>query len=95
MSEDKALLQINRAQRASALLNDEAFSEAVEGIKRALIERWLISKDPIERERIWLSVNLTEQIKAALITTVNNGNVARRELEDMASGRTRKHFGVV
>lgn len=95
MSEDKALLQLDRAQRAAALLNDEAFNEAVESIKRSLIERWLISKDPIERERIWLSVNITEQIRAALITTVNNGNMARRELEDLASGRTKKHFGVV
>jgi hypothetical protein len=95
MNEDRLAEQIGKAQRASALLNDEAFTGAIDGIKAQLIERWQIAKDANERERIWLTVNLVEQVKQALVTTIANGSLSRRELEDLASGRTRKHFGVV
>jgi hypothetical protein len=95
MNEDRLAEQIGQAQRASALLNDEAFIKAVAAVHQDLMDRWELSKDPAERERIWVSVDLLKKITIALHATVSGGTVARGNLDDIVSGRTRKQFGIV
>lgn len=58
------------------------------------MDRWKISTDQIERERIWLSVNLLEQIKAKLQTTATNGKLAKKEIDELVGGK-RPRFGIV
>lgn len=91
---DKTELAISRGARAEALLSNDIFADAVGGLQSQLMERWKIATDKDERERIWHCVNLTEQIKQAIVTVANNGKLAKRELEQLTTGRT-KRFGVV
>lgn len=94
MSDDKLEIAINKGARAEALLQSDVFNEAVGGLQAQLMERWKIAKDQDERERIWHCVNLTEQIKQAIVTVANNGKLAKNELERLTTGRTRR-FGIV
>lgn len=91
---DKLETAINKGARAEALLQSDIFNDAVGGLQAQLMERWKIATDQNERERIWHCVNLAEQIKAAIVTVANNGKLARRELEQLTTGRT-KRFGVI
>lgn len=94
MSDDKLETAINKGARADALLKSDVFNEAVNGLQAQLMERWKIATDQNERERIWHCVNLTEQIKQAIVTVANNGKLAKNELERLTTGRTRR-FGIV
>lgn len=94
MTDDKLETAINKGTRAEALLRSDVFNEAVGGLQAQLMERWKIATSQDERERIWHCVNLTEQIRGAIVTVANNGKLARRELEQLTTGRT-KRFGVI
>lgn len=94
MNEDKTQETINRGLRAARLLDDEAFKDATQSLEQQLTDRWRISTDQTERERIWLSVNLLEQIKGKLVTVANNGKLANKELQELTTGKA-KRFGIV
>jgi len=84
---------INRGLRATQLLENEAFKDATGALAEQLMDRWRVSSDPVERERIWLSVNLLDQIKAKLAIAANNGKLAKKELDELVTGR-RSRFGL-
>jgi len=75
------------------LLENEAFKDATGALAEQLMDRWRVSSDPVERERIWLSVNLLDQIKAKLAIAANNGKLAKKELDELVTGR-RSRFGL-
>src|SRR5215212_9294747 len=84
---DKTQVAINRGLRAAQLLESEAFKDATDTLAEQLMDRWRASTDQIERERIWLSVNLLDQIKGKLAIVANNGKLARKELDKLTTGR--------
>src|SRR6266702_4044963 len=94
MTQDKVQGAINRGLRAAQLLENEAFKNATDALAEQLMDRWRVSTDSTERERIWLSVNLLDQIKGKLAIVANNGKLARRELDELTTGR-RPRFGIV
>jgi hypothetical protein len=94
MSEDRLETAIHKGARAEALLDSDVFNEAVAGLQAQLMERWKIATDAAERERIWHCVNLTEQLRHAIVTIANNGKLARRELAALTTGKA-KRFGIV
>lgn len=75
------------------MLEHEAFKDATSALAEQLMDRWRVSSDPTERERIWLSVNLLDQIKAKLAIVANNGKLAKKELDELTAGR-RSRFGL-
>jgi hypothetical protein len=85
---------INRGLRAAQLVESQAFKEATDALAGQLMDRWRVSIDQTERERIWLSVNLLDQIKGKLAIVANNGKLARKELDELTTGR-RLRFGIV
>jgi hypothetical protein len=91
---DKLEIAIGKGARAEQLLQSDVFNEAVSGLQGQLMDRWKLATDKDERERIWHCVQIAEQVKAAIITVANNGKLARRELEHLTTGRT-KRFGIV
>jgi hypothetical protein len=93
-TQDKTQAAINRGLRAAQLLESEAFKDATDALAEQLMDRWRVSADQIERERIWLSVNLLDQIKGKLAIVANNGKLARKELDELTTGR-RLRFGIV
>lgn len=82
---DKTQLDASRGARAAALLNDDIFNDAVKQVRDGMMETWATCKDSESRDRIWIAVNLLEQIKSALINTVGNGKVAEAEINAMAA----------
>lgn len=93
-TQDRVQMTINRGHRAAQLLESEAFNDATTTLAEQLMDRWRVSNDPNERERIWLSVNLLDQIKAKLTIVANNGKLAKKELDEITAGR-RARFGLV
>ena len=91
--DDKLEKAMGQGARADALLRSDAFCDAVAAVRQALMDRWLIAKDASERERIWLAVNLIEQVRGALASAAGNGKLAQRELDEIATGR-RRRFGL-
>jgi hypothetical protein len=91
---DRTQAAINRGLRAAQLLESEAFKDATHALAEQLLDRWRISADQTERERIWLSVNLLDQINGKLAIVANNGKLARKELDELTTGR-RPRFGIV
>lgn len=81
MNEDKVRETIARGVKADWLLENEAFQEACAGLRKTLIDRWEISRDTMERDRIWHCVSLIEQIKQSLATFSANARLSRRELD--------------
>ena len=82
---DNTQQAVSRGARASALLNDDIFNNAVKQVRDGMMETWATCKDSEARDRIWIAVNLLEQIKSALINTVGNGKVAQAEIDAMAA----------
>jgi hypothetical protein len=70
------------------LLRDERFDDAVNRVKNALHARWLTSKDAAERDRIWVSYHLVDQIKSALIAIMGDGKMAQHEIDNIQAGRS-------
>jgi hypothetical protein len=66
---------------------------AAERVKDSLRTRWLNSKEAAERERIWLSMHLTDQLALALSSVVQDGKMAEKTLADIEQGR-HKLYGV-
>ena len=96
MNEDRLAEQIGKAQRASALLNDEAFTGRHRRHQGATHRA--LGNSPKIRTSVSASGSpsiWSSRSSRHCVTTVANGSLSRRELEDLASGRTRKHFGVV
>lgn len=85
LNEQKLTSDIYRAQRAKALLDDELLNEAFKSVRDDLMTTWATCELPEQRERIWVSVNVLDQIKAALITAVANGRVAQHEIDAIAA----------
>lgn len=89
MNEQKLGSDVYRAQRAKTLLDDELLNEAFKSLQVGLIETWKTCELPEQRDRIWVSVNVLDQIKATLITAVANGKVAQHQIDAIAARETR------
>lgn len=88
--------KIHRGERAHSLITDPLMVEAYEAVETALVDRWRVSTDAGERERIWLSQALLRRLWGHLETVIGTGKISRKQLDDMlAEGKRRKRFGIV
>ena len=81
MSDDKIQDAIQLGQKAKSLLEDETLGKAFAAIEERFIERWKSTTDATERDRCWMAVNLTGQVKDALGIFVSNGTMAQSDLD--------------
>ena len=95
MQEDRLAEAISKAQQASELLNSEAFKQKVEKIKTEMIDLAFATNDVAERQRCVDLFRAIDRIEEELKADLRNGNQARRDLEDITSGRKRQQFGIV
>ena len=77
--------------RAKEVLENEAFSGAMEQIEKDIIEQWTTSpaRDAAGRESLWTYLCLLRKLKANLQTTLETGKLARIELEHKRTMRER------
>lgn len=96
MSDEIALQRATeRAARAEALMRDELLVEAFMTLDRDYIKAWreTPARDTDARERLWQAVQVVAKVRDHLTSTVNNGKLAARELNDLADRK--KRFGVL
>ena len=96
--EIKLTEQTGRAARAQRLLSDDLLLEAFDTLDRDYLKAWRESqaRDTDARERLWQAVQIVAKVRSHLSTIVANGNVAQKDLDDIARlGERRKLFGVV
>ena len=68
-------------RKAKALLEDEALGKAFDEIEKRFFERWKATTDPTERDRCWMAVNLSGQVKSMLGVFVSNGKLSQSDLD--------------
>ena len=102
MSGDPGNLALERAARrgdaARALLDNDLLNESLERLTADYIDAWqkTDARDTDARERLWQAVQIVGKVKNHLVNVVNNGVVARKDINDIARlGERRKFLGVV
>jgi hypothetical protein len=94
MSEDKLNEALARAARAQRLLDDELLAEAFDTLDREYVKAWRESyaRDTDARERLWQAVQIVAKVRSHLSVALNNGNIAQRELDELAARERRRLF---
>ncbi len=89
MSDRNPHIDVQRAMQAEELLNNPMLSEALDSMEREYLAAWRASKLPDleERERLWLAMQVLEQVRNHLRIVLENGVVARREIDRIAGRR--------
>ena len=90
MTEDKLHRDMVRGARAAELLGNELLQESLSVLERDYVEAWKITpaRDTDGRERLWQAVNIVGLVRDHLVKVANNGKLAQRQLNELAS-RTR------
>ncbi len=89
MSDRNPHIDVQRAMQAEELLNNPLLSDALDSMEREYLAAWRASKLPDleERERLWLAMQVLEQVRNHLRIVLENGVVARREIDRIAGRR--------
>jgi len=91
--EHKLIRDAGRASRATSLLNDELLVEAFATLEAAYIKAWRESGTAPTathgRERLWQAVNLIGKVQEHLRIIIENGKLARHELNEIEGKRGR------
>ena len=87
MNDDKIQRQINEAAQADALMKNEFLWEQFAYLENEYTKAWKVmpAKDTDGREKLWLAVNVVGKVKDHLQTVLNDGKLAKRELERLTS----------
>lgn len=85
MSEDKAREELNRANRASRILEDDLFVDAVEAVKDHLWGEFAQSKlsDDDTRRNARIGVDMLDRILQSLRKHIETGKMAKVELAEI------------
>jgi len=83
-----------RGARAQRLLDDDLLKEAFETLDSDYAKAWraTAARDTDARERLWQAVQIVGKVRDHLVTVVNGGKLAQREMNEIAG---RKRFGIV
>lgn len=89
MSERNPYIDAQRGRAAEDLLENPLLVEAFDNLEAAYLAEWRASK-PLEleeRERLWLAVQVLGEVRQHLRVIVENGVIAKRDLERLAGRR--------
>lgn len=75
--------QAVKGDRASELLNGEIFSEAVENVRKAIIDKWQACpvRDKEGQHELHLMVKLLDELVGQINVFINEGKNARFQIE--------------
>lgn len=92
MNDDKKQMQISKGAKAESLLKNDIFNEACKKLESAYITAWrqTPAKETDAREKLWIAVNQIEKIRDHLVTMMNDGKVAQKELDRLTAEEERK-----
>ena len=86
---DKMERAINRGEEARALLENPLLTEAFNRLDSEYIAAWRVSavRDMAAREKLWQAVNIVALVRAHLFKIMNDGKLAKADLEMRAKLR--------
>ena len=90
--------QVNRAQKAASLQDNDILNEAFAELEKEYIAFWRQTKpeDQLGREKCYLAINVVGKVKDHLASIVANGKLAAAELNKLhADAERRKKFGII
>jgi hypothetical protein len=78
--------------RAKQLLENELLASAFDGLEQEYTKALFLTHidQPQAREKLFLAVNVVRKVRDHLAAMVNNGQLANRELKDLADTAERK-----
>jgi hypothetical protein len=80
---DKTETQVREGKRAQVLLNDpllkQAFEDLLETYKQEIFNTSFTDDD--KRRSLWMAYNMLDKIKGHLITIMESGKLAQKDLE--------------
>ena len=85
---------IQRAQHAQRLLDDELLNEAFEAIRLTYLQEWENSpvRDVEGREKLWTMLKLLDRVKGHLQSVIDDGKVAAHKVKAHEQDQSmRKH----
>ena len=89
---------VNRAAEAKALLESTLLTESFAKLRRGYIDQ-LMNTDATQsaiRDKYWMAARVVDVVKDHLVKVVNDGAVARADLEKIArEGERKRRFGVL
>jgi hypothetical protein len=85
MNEGKVREQMDRGERASALLRNELLNEAFENLEEDFIQAWKHSpvNDSQNRERLYMLCQNLSALKGYLEGIVTDGKLAKAQLDEL------------
>jgi hypothetical protein len=85
----KLAVDAAKGDKARAKLEDQTFKDAMAQLEADYIAAWKMTgfNDATAREKLWLSIKTLENFEQHLITVMNNGRLARREIEAMSRNK--------
>ena len=93
MTDEIALTKAaEQATHAAALLNDEMLQGAFKSLEDAYTQAWrgTLIEDVNAREKLFLAINVLGKVRDNLVSIVNDGKLASRELKDLAETAERQ-----
>ena len=83
--------EINRAQRAKLLLDDELLAEAFTILESEYTQAWKesLEREGDKRDRLWLMLRLLQRVRGHLLEVMEAGKVAQHKLDEKESFATR------
>lgn len=89
MSDRNPHADVQRAMQAEELINNPLLAEAFDAMEREYLRAWRGSglPDLEERERLWLAIQVLEEVRKHLRVVLENGVIARREIDRIAGRR--------
>lgn len=73
-----------KGDKARARLSDEVFRDALKQLDADYIEAWKGATDAAARENLWHMVKALDNFEQHLVTVMNDGKLARSEIEAMS-----------
>lgn len=97
MSDDRLRDDISRAQWASDLLQNDLLKEAFQTLQDDYMKLWKHTKpsDTEGRETIFKAWHVVGKVQEHLNRVLENGKLAKRELDDLIAAEERKRFRIL
>ena len=83
MNEALTRKQADRGNRAESLLKNELLLEYWEITEKALINKWMTSQDPQERDDTWRAIRILKNMEKYMEKIVITGKDATKELVNL------------
>jgi hypothetical protein len=85
----KLVVEASKGDKARAKLEDQTFKDAMAQLEADYIKAWKGTglNDATAREKLWLQIKTLENFQQHLVTVMNNGRLARSEIEAMSRNK--------